>query len=331
MRIALCHPARIPPHKYGGTERIVAWLAEALVHLGHTVTLVSGEGSEVKGTQWIQWPADGDWEAIVRDQVDLAHLWATPHRAPRIPYLVTIEGNGRPGESFLPNTVFISRRHAENHGATHWVYNGLDPAPYRWQEPKSEDTLVFLAKASWAVKNLPGAIAVARAAGMRLEVMGSRDWPFALHRWIPTVRGVHYRGMVDDIEKRDVLARARALLFPVRWDEPFGIAITEALASGCAVYGTPYGSLPEIVSPEVGMLSTSGADLVAALREGPRPSPADCRSRVEQVFSAEKMAREYAKLYEKVLTTGTLGTQTSLPIQTRPGFDAQKLLDWQMP
>ncbi len=333
MHIALCHNALIPPPKYGGTERIIFWLARALNKLGHQTTLVAREGSQIPGTRFIAYRDGVDWETLVPPDVDVLHLWATPGCAPRRPFVVTIEGNGQAGERFHANTLFISRKHADNHKAAQFVFNGIDPDDYTCA-PERENYLVFLAKASWKVKNLAGAIAIARGAGMRLEVLGSRDWPLGLQRLLPAIRGVHYRGMVGDHEKREVLSRARALLFPVRWHEPFGIAVTEALASGCAVLGTPYGSLPELVTPDVGLLSANGRDLVKALANPGRFSPERCRQRVLDRFSDLDMARGYLPFYESVLKTGRIGDKTGdnpHTLENCPGLSAKSLLPWTSP
>jgi hypothetical protein len=311
LHIALYHDAVIPPAKYGGTERIVYWLARALTESGHRVTLLARPGSSVPGVEVISLRSN-DWERMVPDSVDLVHLWSTPGSAPSKPFVVTIQGNGKPGEKFHPNTIFISKKHAENHSSTCFVHNGIDPAEY-FCDSKRDDFLVFLAKASWQVKNLSAAIEIARAAEIRLEVMGSRDWPLRLHRLLPAWKGVHYRGMVGDAEKRQVLRRARGLLFPVRWHEPFGIAVTEALASGCPVYATPYGSLPEIVTPDTGALSLSSDELLAAVQNG-RFSPERCRARVYEGFTYKQMTEKYLAYYRTVLESGRLN-ETS-PVST---------------
>lgn len=326
MKIALVHPAVIPPRKYGGTERIVYWLMVALRSLGHQVVLVSAPGGhEAQADDYV--PYDENWETRLPPGVDLVHLWSTPGRAPRLPCVVTIQGNGKAGEEFHRNSVFVSRKHAENHGSREYVYNGIavDEYPY---ETVREDRLVFLAKAAWSVKNLKGAIAVARAAGRELEVLGSRDLPWDLHRWIPRLRGVKYHGMVDDVEKRAVLRRAKALLFPVRWHEPFGIAITEALASGCAVLATPYGSLPEIVTPDCGLLSSRAEDHVRKLRGEWTYTPQRCRARVGQGFTHLEMGKAYLDIYGRVLSEGRLA---DVPPRTREGatgLSSASLLPW---
>jgi glycosyltransferase involved in cell wall biosynthesis len=334
MHVVLYHDALIPPPKYGGTERIVYWLARALVTLGHRVTLIARPGSQIEGVETIELsPATPHWEKQVPVSADVIHLWGTPSEPPRKPFIVTIQGNGRPGERFHPNTVFISRRHAENHGGKHFVYNGIDPDDYPFDPASArQDFLVFLAKASWKVKNLVGAIEIARAASLPLYVMGSRDWPLALRKHLPAFSGIRYLGMVGDAEKRSYLRKARALLFPVRWPEPFGIAITEALASGCPVFGTPYGSLPEIVSSSVGVLSDDAATLLEAVRSKTF-APETCRARVYEGFTHTAMAESYLALYREVIERARLGRPVPKDgqeneLRARFKESAETLLPW---
>lgn len=312
----------------------MAWLARGLLELGHSVTLVAREGSQVPGATWIPYPesSPGDFstelEKLLPTCVQVLHLSSTPAQIPKRPFIVTIHGNGKPGETFHPNTVFVSRSHAALHGSLRFVYNGIDINEYACLDER-EDTLVFLAKASWKVKNLQGAIEIARECRRPLQVLGSRSWPLGIHRLLPAWKGVKYHGMVGDLEKRDILKKAGGLLFPVRWPEPFGIALTEALASGCPVFGTPYGSLPEIVSPEVGSLSDSAQDLVQAIQSR-QFVPAICRTRVATHFTHRQMAQNYVKIYEELLQTGTLATLS--PHETAPlstfKRSSETLLPW---
>ena len=158
--------------------------------------------------------------------------------------------------------------------------------------------------------------------------MGSRDLPFQLNRYLtPKWKGVEYCGMLGDTEKRKILRKAKALLFPVRWHEPFGIAITEALASGCPVFGTPYGSLPEIVSPETGVLSDRAQDLVDALTKRTF-SPMKCRERVTQGLTHIQMAERYLELYREILSHGKLN-QSGADLGLRGTASPETLLPWQ--
>jgi glycosyltransferase involved in cell wall biosynthesis len=136
--------------------------------------------------------------------------------------------------------------------------------------------------------------------------------------------------MTGGAAKREVLARARFLVFPVRWEEPFGLAVTEALASGCYVLATPYGSLPEIVTRNVGMLSARGADLLEAARHPQKFSPEACRERVlKGGFTHLDMAKNYLAYYERIVARGRLGPEGAEPPQTVAGFFANRLLPWE--
>jgi glycosyltransferase involved in cell wall biosynthesis len=325
MHIALYHEAVIPPKKYGGTERIVYWLGKALLELGHKVTLLSHAGSELQGANLISTQPGTSWESQLPSDVDLVHLWGTPSKEPAKRFLVTIQGNGKPGEVFNPNTIFISKKHAQNHGSEHFVYNGIDVSEYPC-DPQRKEHLVFLAKASWKVKNLVGAIEIARAANLPIEILGSREYPLRLQRYLPRWGGVKYHGMVDDIEKRAVLRNAKALLFPVRWPEPFGIAITEAMASGCAVFGSPYGSLPEIIDSNSGVCSNDASVLVQAIKEF-KYNPEKCRARVYQGFSHLDMAKSYLSHYARVLEKGSIHPKTQPP-KAQFKESVENLLDW---
>jgi len=333
MRIAICHDQVIPPKQYGGTERVLSWLGSGLVKKGHEVVLVAPRGSFIPGAEWVEYQPARSFEAQVPAHVDLLHLSAPPAVDPKRPYIVTVHGNGKPGEVFPMNSVFVSRKHAELHQSSTFVYNGIDLDSYVCDITR-ENSLVFLAKASWAVKNLEGAIQVARRLGMKLEVLGSRDYPMGLHRWMPTLRGVKYHGMVNDHEKREILRKARALVFPVRWHEPFGLAVTESLASGCAVLATPYGSLPEIVTSDVGVLAAQASALVSEFRQREDGfCPQASRARVSSGgFDSAAMVDRYLSVYRSVLETGSVnpsGTRSPPQLQVgTQGTSSKTLLPW---
>jgi glycosyltransferase involved in cell wall biosynthesis len=119
-------------------------------------------------------------------------------------------------------------------------------------------------------------------------------------------RRVRYAGQVGGAKKADLLAGAACLWMPARWDEPFGLTLIEALASGTPVLGTRRGALPEIVSPEVGALGDTLDELVG-LRDGlDRIDPAACRARVERHFTHHVMAAEYVRMFREFIATGAL-------------------------
>jgi glycosyltransferase involved in cell wall biosynthesis len=312
---------------------MIYWLGKALVELGHQVTLIANTRSHIPGAELRALPDDEKdpraWLRLIPDSTDIVHFHEPPKASVSKPVLMSLHGNGQPGEQFIPNTVFVSRRHAANHGARYFVYNGLDPREYSFAEQR-EDYAVFLAKASWPIKNLHGAVQVALRAGLELRVLGSRNWPLNLQRLLPAIRGVRYYGMIGGQKKRDLLARARCLIFPVRWHEPFGIGLIEALVSGCYVAGTPYGSLPEIVIPEVGVLSTDAGELAEAVKNPQRFNPQTCRDRVLRGgFTSLDCARGYLDYYERILDHGSLGEPDEPMPATKPGFMANQLLPWE--
>ena len=334
MHVTLYHDCDIPipPPRYGGTERVIYWLGKALIQLGHRVTLLARPGSTIPGAELRpltdRYTQENGWMHLIPSSCDLLHLWRPPRAPIARPCLVTMESNGRSGVYFPTNTVFVSRDHAANHGSQHFVYNGIDPSEYDCCAARDEYA-VFLGLGRQRRKNLAGAIQVARAAGITLHVLGSRTWPLDLQRLLPTIRGVRYHGMVGGREKRELLSRARCLIFPVRYAEPCALAIVEALASGCYVVGTPYGCLPELVTPGVGQLSADARDLVGAIHTPARYLPATCRGRVvDGGLTHLDMARSYLRYYESVLTRGRLGDADERPPRTEPGFEYRHLLPW---
>lgn len=302
MRISIVINSKLPVRGYGGTERIAYWLGRELAILGHKVTFVcqaTGPIHFAKTKAWNTDPKatfDQQLERSIDPESDIVHFFSKPIAEPKRPYLVTIEGNGKPGESFHPNTVFVSKNHAERHGWSEYVYNGVALEEYPLFTGAKKDQLVFLAKASWKVKNLKGAIQIAQESGLHLRICGgNKPW----HKW-PHSK-IHYLGTVDGKEKLREISDARALIFPVLWDEPFGIAVIESLAVGTPVLASPFGSLPEIITPDCGRICHSHQDFVEAVRDLEQISPVECRKRVETHFSAKIMAQRYMKVYERVL------------------------------
>lgn len=127
-------PKVLPVKKYGGTQRIVVNLMKEQANRGHKVYLLSLAGTHLPSINvtTIKKPIR-NFEDYIPDNIDIVQLYGTPQETPPKPYLVLIEGNGKPGEKFLPNTVFVSRNHAVRHGSTHYIYNGikLDSFTYR--------------------------------------------------------------------------------------------------------------------------------------------------------------------------------------------------------
>ncbi len=306
MRIGLWFHSTVPVRRYGGTQRVVTWLADALAEAGHEPVLVTPPGSTSRTATLAPLPArlmrraevepDFELDAHLPAGLDVIHFHSVAAARTDVPRLTTIHGNGEPG-SFDPDAVFVSRDHMERMGGRRFVHHGVPPGEYTFRREK-RDFLLFLARVRWKVKGVDRAERVARAAGASLVIAGGR-------RFHPLDRSLRSVGMVGGERKRELLADARALLFPVRWDEPFGLAVIEALASGTPVLASRRGSLPELVSPGTGFLCDDEEAFVRAVAALDRLDAAACRARVEERFTARRMAEDYVALYREAAGGGT--------------------------
>jgi glycosyltransferase involved in cell wall biosynthesis len=309
MKVVQVVDARLPALAYGGTERVVYWLGKGLVEAGHHVSFLCQAGSSAPFAECRQL-LDGPqrWQRSLPAGTEMVHFHGgLPADFPKeIPHVVSIHGNGKAGELFPANSLFVSRNHAQRHGSKEFVYNGIDLAEYPTARPLERHRLLFLAKASWKVKNLTGALSIARLSGRAIDVIGGRRPWWKLSGL--TATHARFHGMIGGATKLGLLANARALIFPVLWDEPFGLAVIEALACGAFVAATPWGSLPEIVSGDCGFLSDSAARLAEVCRKGSYDAQA-CRARVESRFTHIHMTEGYLDAYRRVLSVGRLSSE----------------------
>ena len=302
MHIVQVHHHRLPVAKYGGAERIVAWLCEALVAAGHQVTLVAAPGSRMEGVEVV--PIDPrkllapglDLRRHLPGRVDLVHYHMPVAHPPALPWVWTLHGNMGPDERAGSHAIAVSVDHARRHGITSYVHNGARPDDFRFEANKGDYD--FFIGRMHSAKGWQVAIAAAKRLRLRLVLAGG---------WRPVFsRYVRFVGRVGGEEKRELLARARCLWMPVQWDEPFGLTAIEALFSGTPVLGCPRGALPEIITPEVGGLAASLDGLVALRQRLAEWSPAAARARAERYFTHHRMARDYLRMYEHLLAHGTL-------------------------
>ena len=301
MKVLIVHHGVIPVHAYGGTERVIWDLGRQLASRGHTVRYLVPAGSRCDFGEVIALPPGGDWRSRVPADTDVVHLQFQPDGPVDRPHVVTEHGNPRVGVPLARNTVFVSANHAARHGSAAFVHNGLDWSAYGPVDfDRPRDAFHFLGKAAWRVKNVQGAIDIARDASVRLEVLGGtrlnlkRGFRFT---WSPRIR---FHGMVGGADKFGLLNASRGLILPVLWHEPFGLAVTESLYFGCPVFATPYGALPELVPAACGVLSDSRTVLAEAVRTR-RFDARACHAHAVAHFSAEAMARGYLAMYERVL------------------------------
>ncbi len=299
MKIALLHDSILPPKTYGGIERIVVSLAAEYKRLGHQVMVICRKGSRLADCEVFELPnnyQETDPRAWLPVGIDFLHSHQPLPIKPQIPFLVTIHGNGHHDEKYWRNTNFLSQSHCQNHHGKYFVYNGVDQEHYPFIE-KKQDYFVFLARTTWRVKNLKTAISWAQDLGVRLEIMGGSG----LSR-----PGIHYAGLVDEARKVELLAGARALIYPTNWDEPCAGAPLEALACGTPVITSSNGCMPELVRPGTGVVCHNYDELLAAPAKLENIKTIDCRRAVEEYFSVARMAKDYLALMTEILKNGEL-------------------------
>ena len=305
MKIVFSHSGILPVKGYGGIERILFWHMAELVRLGHHVVLIGHPDSSVQnyGIELIPMKGtDMEWINQIPKDADIIHLSYNYKVPGNIPTIVTVHGNGQIGEKFDLNSVFVSKKHAEIHGSDQFVHNAIDlnEYPYLPKKNRAWNDFLFLAKASWRVKNLKDSVRAARKNHKHIHVAGGR--------WIGLSRFVHNHGIVGGEQKMKIMRNCDFMVFPVRWHEPFGIAVIEAMSQGLPVIGSPYGSLPELITPEVGFIADNFSELsdfVAGDYSG-KFNPDIIRKYVEDNFNVTKHAHSYLALYEKVIRGETL-------------------------
>lgn len=293
MHIALLTDGRIPVRKYGGTERVVAWLAQGLAERGHTVTILARPGSTSSYGRVIEVALPKgrersfDPRPLLPPGVDLLHCHFPLQPVEDLPVRWTLHGNAREGEVLPPGGIALSADHAARHGLTEWVHNGLNPDEYRFSPTKKPHDL-FLGRLH-TVKGWDWAVRGSRLAGRSLVVAGG---------WRPSIRpGLKFVGEVGGEEKTALLAESACLWVPAQWDEPFGLTTIEAMVCGTPVLGTHRGALPEVITAETGAMGDSVDELAALRPTLDRLDPATIRQHVLDRFTLHTMAARYETVY----------------------------------
>jgi glycosyltransferase involved in cell wall biosynthesis len=332
----------VPPAAYGGVESVVADLADGLVEEGHRVFLIGAGKPGTRAEFIPVWDrivperlgepypevmhAIATRRAIQRLVAEVGldvvheHTFAGPLNAPvyrglGLPTVVTVHGpvQGDPYRYYaeLGTDVYlvaISQRQRTLAPELNWVgtvYNALrlDTWPFRTDK---EDFALFLGR--FHPDKAPHvALDAAHAVGLPLVLAGKCAEPLEKQYFEEEIQprltdGDRVFGVADAAAKRDLLSRARCLLFPVQWEEPFGMVMIEAMACGTPVVALRAGAVPEVVQQGVtGLICDTPAELPTALREVTRLNPAACRARVARRFSAQEMARGYEQAYRAAL------------------------------
>lgn len=304
MHILIVNNTSIPVQQYGGTERVIWWLGKELVKRGHQVSYLVGPGSYcdfATGVNILN-------HAIPFNQqiplgVDLVHLNCKVNEQPNIPYIFTLHGNTNDQNPMDINTVFVSKNHASRYGSASYVHNGIDPADYG--DPglnQKRNYFHFLGDGAWRVKNLRGAIKIAQNAKIKFRVIGGKRFNFNQGIRLTFDPRIQFEGLIGGIAKNNLLKGSKGLIFPVLWNEPFGLSIVESLYFGCPVFGTPYGSLKEIIQPIIGLTSNSLSRLVEAVQNADQFDPKICHEYVMENFTSIQMTNAYLSKYETVLS-----------------------------
>lgn len=332
----------VPPKAYGGVEAVVADLVDSLVARGHEVTLLGAGEPGTKATFLPLWDRTvperlGEpfpevvhalrvRRAIERladtASVDLVHdhTFAGPLNAPAyeglgLPTVVTVHGPVQDdcyryyremGDEVA--LVAISDRQRELAPDLNWagrVYNALHVEEWPFRAEK-KDYALFLGRYN-DCKAPHLAVQAAHEAGIPLVLAGKCSEPAELSYFEEQVRPLltdndHVFGMADATAKRRLLAEASCLLFPVRWEEPFGMVMIEAMVCGTPVVALRGGAVPEVVVDGVtGRICDDPAELPAAIAEVRGYDPAACRAHVEQNFGAHTLGRGYEQVYRNLL------------------------------
>lgn len=281
-------------------------LAKGLAELGHDVFYLvrqAANNSSPPGVTLVFEPRpDVDiLHTISGRNTDLTLDWQSRHQ----PWVTTchLDELLRGGERAITtdNWIFVSRTLARLHGHDRYVWNGIDPAEYIYNESK-DDYFLFMSTMDWGTqKGLDVVLSLSKQMGFKLVVAGTGEDYGRINKVQEMCREVDatYVGDVRGQEKAELLAGAKGFLFPTKVDEAFGLGMVEALMSGTPVICSDSGACPEIISPEVGFVCRSQEHYVAAINKITNISPRTCREKAMQDYHYRRMAANYVVEYEK--------------------------------
>ena len=339
MRIAQIAPLHeaVPPMLYGGTERVVSYLTEELVALGHDVTLLASGDSRTCARLEPIWPRALRLDPAIRDPIaphmllmetarrladefDVLHFhmdyWPfSLFSRQRTPFLTTLHGRLdlpelQPVFDMFPNAPVVSisnaqRRPLPQAGYVRTVHHGVPAALLTPRLDRTPEYLAFLGRIA-PEKQPDRAIRIARACGIPLKIAAKVD--VVDQAYFETViqpmldgPGVEMIGEISDAEKPDFLSGAVGLLMPIDWPEPFGLVMIEAMACGTPVIAFNRGSVPEIVDDGVtGFIVEDATGAIAAVGRLGQLSRTRVREVFERRFTARRMAEDYLSVYRQL-------------------------------
>jgi glycosyltransferase involved in cell wall biosynthesis len=317
----------------------VSLLADGLVEAGHEVTLFASGDSQTEATLSYVY-AEAQSHLLGRAAPDLHHALACYERADEFdvindhsgqlgaalggavatPVLHTVHGplDGEPGVIYRQiarvapqvGLISISLNQRKPQPALPWaanIPNALDLSFYPCK-PHIGEYLLFLGRMS-PDKGAHRAIAVAMETGMPLKIAGKRSEPRERQYFEELVKphlgnGIEYLGEVTHGEKVELLQNARVTLFPIEWEEPFGLVMIESMACGTPVIATRHGAVPEVIEHgRGGLIVDNYRQMADALEEAEHIDPLECRRYVEEQFSAQRMVADYVAAYEAAVAS----------------------------
>jgi glycosyltransferase involved in cell wall biosynthesis len=343
MRIAQVAPLSesVPPRLYGGTERVVSWLTEELVRIGHSVTLFASGDSMTNARlvpvcakalrldehcqdrlahhilmmeEVFSQAADFD---LIHFHLDYVHFSLA--RRAQVPCLTTLHGRLDISDLVPIHETFreqplVSISHAQRAPLlwANWqgtVHHGMPRQLLMLREGKGK-YLAFLGRIS-PEKGVDEAIRIACQASMPLRIaakVDQADQAYFEQQIKPMLNCslVEFIGEIGTDEKNDFLGNAAALIFPINWPEPFGLVMIEALACGTPVIAYRSGSVPEIIDDGVvGFIVSNAQQAADAVNKVQQIDRRDCRRHFERYFSDERMARDYLNIYQRLIRKKT--------------------------
>jgi glycosyltransferase involved in cell wall biosynthesis len=339
MRIAQVSPLTeaVPPKFYGGTERVISWLTEELVAMGHEVTLFASGDSTTSARLEAMWPKALRLDGSVRDpnalhmamieqvcrradEFDIIHLHLDYYpfsllSRQGVPFVTTLHGRLDLPEhqpmfetfSSVP-VVSISNSQRRPIHTANWagtVHHGL-PRNLLTPQRIKPSYLAFLGRIS-PEKRVDRAVRIAARCGLPLKVAAKvdavdRDYFEDEIRPLFEQPHVTYIGEITDSQKSEFLSGAVALLVPIDWPEPFGLVMIEAMACGTPVIAYNRGSVPEVIEDGVtGFVVEDETSAVGAINNLPKLPREAVRRHFEQKFTAHRMAEDYLQIYRKLM------------------------------
>jgi glycosyltransferase involved in cell wall biosynthesis len=348
MRIAQLAPLAesVPPKLYGGTERVIAWLVDELVELGHDVTLFASGDSRTRGKLHPVWPkalrlgrkgVDPNsacavlLEAVAKRAAEFevihSHIdWlALPLlRRLGVPFLTTMHGR-----LDLPGLPDVVREFSEASFVSISDHQRLPLPDAKWLDTIQHGLPIDLFRPSYergSYLAFLGRLTVEKGPEDAIRIARAAEWQLRIAAKIPRAETAYFRkhlephldgkrvelvGEVDEARKQSFLADAAALLFPIDWPEPFGLVMIEAMACGTPVIAYRSGSVPEVVEDGVtGFIVENEEGAIAAVGQLGRLDRRTIRARFEERFSARRMVREYERQYRKLVANADGSQET---------------------